>query len=82
MVVDELQLDSIDKFNMNYMNTGGTMKSNTSRQFYSKGKKSQLPKIAHTTLYSHTKPKGREKIKEANEIFREMRKKFEEKLRV
>ena len=33
-------------------------------------------------MYSNTKPKGREKLKDAKDILREMRKKFEEKLRV
>jgi hypothetical protein len=56
------------------------MQSQTSRDFHSK--KGSLPKIAHTTLYTHTKPKGRERIKDAGEIMREMRKRFEDKLRV
>jgi hypothetical protein len=58
------------------------MQSNTSREFYSKSFKGELPKIAHTTLSSHTKPKGRERIKDSGEILREMRKRFEDKLRV
>ena len=33
-------------------------------------------------MYSNTKPKGREKLKDGKDILREMRKKFEEKLRV
>ena len=64
------------------MATGGNLPSNTSKQFYQRGAKNQLPKIAHTTMYSNTKPKGREKLKDGKDILREMRKKFEEKLRV
>ena len=65
---------------MNYIKSGGS--SNTKAAIeYSSGKDS-LPKIAHTTAYNHIKPKGREKVKDSNEIFREMRKRFEEKLRV
>jgi len=54
---------------MKYMTTGGSMNSQTSREFYGKFTVG-LPKIAHTNLSTHTKPKGRERIKDAGEIMR------------
>ena len=82
IVDSELKLDSIDRFNLKYITTGGSLQSSTSKEFFGRPGKEELPKIAHTTLSSHTKPKGRERIKEAGEIMREMRKRFEDKLRV
>ena len=74
-----LQMGTIDSFNIDYMRTGGTAggQPKTTRDFFTRRSDgSVLPKIQHTTIYSKAPPKGRERLKEGNDILREMRKKF------
>ena len=67
MADSELKLDRIDRFNINYMTNGAaSLEGSTSKEFFGQKGKTQLPRIAHTTLSTKTMPKGREKIKDSN----------------
>lgn len=78
-------MDSIDNYNLEYMKNGGNMQNK--KKSKSVADLLKLPKVkehAYASQFGVTKqmPRGREKRKDGNGMIREIRKRFEQKLRL